>query len=263
MSVNWQEISQRVREMRTSNRMSQKEFSAILGMSRSAYAQFEIGAMNLSLDAIVLLCEHFKLSLETIVLGKETIYSTSNPTTLLEKGTPLAVTVDSYGKERIVLVDIKARASYPQYRLENSYYRPLPSFSLPGEMFQQATYRCFELEGDSMEKTLFAGDWVVAKFVDLSLSNYKDNYVYILITNEDVLIKRVKIISDEIIELRSDNDFYSPIRVQRSEIKEAWFAVKKISGNFMNHDLSTQQTINLVAAELLSLKSRIEKIENK
>lgn len=238
--------------------MSQAEFAALIGMSRSAYGQVETGAINIGLEALVMISEHFHVSLNALILGND-----QKPVNISSGISSIAVTVDSYGRERIVMVDLKARASYPAHRMEASYYKPLPSFSFPGEEFQQASFRCFEVEGDSMERTIYPGDWIIAKYIDLTVQAFKDGYVYVIITADDVLIKRVEPLKDSEVILHSDNSFYKPIIIDRSEIREAWLAVKKVSSNFTRHDHDSNQVVNAMAREILTIKEQIFNLENK
>jgi transcriptional regulator with XRE-family HTH domain len=236
--------------------MSQAEFATIIGMSRSAYGQVETGAINIGLEALVAACNHFGVTLDAIIFGNDQKTVTSNNLT------SVAVTVDTIGRERIVFIDSKARASYPAYRLENSYFKPLHSFSLPGEEYQQSSYRCFEIEGDSMEKTLFNGDWVVSRYVDLSSQSLRDGYVYVIVTSEDIVIKRIELEADSIVTLISDNSFYKPVKIAFNTIREAWICTKKISGNFTPIKSDNAGLIEILGDELLNLKQRIINLEN-
>lgn len=236
--------------------MSQAEFAALIGMSRSAYGQVETGAINIGLDAIVQVCSHFNYTLDAIILGSD--QKTDNR----QLSGTLTVTLDHTGRERIVLIDNKARASYPAYRVEQSFFKPLPSFSLPGEEYQQASYRCFEIDGDSMEKTLHSGDLVVCKYVDIANQNLREGYVYVIVTAEDIIVKRLEVIRDSRLVLLSDNSFYKPIEVNLNEVKEVWFCTKKISGNFTPNKSENSGIIELLGNELSDLKKRIINLEN-
>jgi len=62
---------------------------------------------------------------------------------------PKVVTVDSSEQENMVLVNAKAAAGYPQNIQDTSWYKELPAFDLPLPEFRNATYRGFQVEGDS------------------------------------------------------------------------------------------------------------------
>ena len=94
---------------------------------------------------------------------------------------PIVVTVDEAGEENIVMVDTKAAAGYPTRFLEPEYYKELPAFKLPGSDYRNGTFRCFQVEGDSMTDSLQNGDFVVADFATIILKiSAKDIYMLLL-----------------------------------------------------------------------------------
>ena len=149
------------------------------------------------------------------------------------KSKVVTVVTNDLGDERIVHVPVSAQAGYGGNLRDPSYFKELPAFSLPDYRFKTGTHRCFDISGDSMEPTLFNGDKVVCSLIETEQwgSAIKDNFVYVIVTHTDVLIKRLrnKIKSSGIIELCSDNDFYDPIALELPDICEIWYVRVKIS----------------------------------
>ena len=135
--------------------------------------------------------------------------------------------------ERIVHVPVPAQAGYAGQISNPTFIQDLPTFSLPDYKYKIGTHRSFDVAGDSMEPTLFEGDKVICSFLEPTLweTSIKDNYVYVIVTRGDVLVKRVfnYIKSDNQIELHSDNDFYEPYMVNMADLKEIWYVRAKIS----------------------------------
>ena len=102
--------------------------------------------------------------------------------------------------------------------------------------------------------TLFEGDKVVCNFLDPTLweTEIKDNYVYVIVTKADVLIKRVNnhLKEDNQLLLLSDNTFYQPYRIGLGEIKELWYVRAKISP-FLP---SPQNISNIIRDEMLEMR---------
>lgn len=145
---------------------------------------------------------------------------------------------DSDGKsqtnqlDKIVYVPMAAHAGYAEQFTDPVFLSDLVSFSLPDYKFQHGTYRCFDVVGDSMEPSLYAGDKVVCSQVDLSFyrSAIRANHVYVVIMEDGVVVKRVIGGSDaKSIKCISDNDYYTPFDIEISEIKELWYVEVKIS----------------------------------
>ena len=135
--------------------------------------------------------------------------------------------------ERILHVPVSAYAGYTEQFHDEVFLDDLVSFSLPDYKFQHGTYRCFDIAGDSMEPSLFAGDKVVCSQVDNNnlYSSVRNNLVYVVVLDRSVVIKRVinKIRESGKFTLISDNNFYEPFDVSVNEVREIWHVEVKIS----------------------------------
>lgn len=165
-----------------------------------------------------------------IFTGNGAMIDTEN--TDLKDNVPVVV-LDKKESERIVHVPIAAQAGYGGQLHETHFFEELPTFTLPDMRFSKGTFRCFDVAGDSMEPTLFQGDKIVCSYIDPEsfVHAIKDNFVYVIVTEGDVLVKRVvnKIRDTGCIELFSDNTYYDPYPLNIKEVKEIWYVKVKIS----------------------------------
>jgi len=170
----------------------------------------------------------------------------------------LTVVTDAQNDERIVHVPVPAQAGYAGENLDPLFFEELPTYTLPDYKYRVGTHRSFDVAGDSMEPTLFEGDKAVCSYLEPGLweTSLKDNYVYVVVTRGDVVVKRVfnKIKSERCLELRSDNDFYQPYKMPIGDVREIWYVRAKISP-FLPSPNSIQ---NLVRAEMQELKEVIQ-----
>lgn len=171
---------------------------------------------------------------------------------------PKVITVDSQGKENVVLVPVKARAGYLNGYGDPKFIEKLPAYRLP--WINNGTHRIFEVEGMSMHDTLYPGDGVICSFVE-DFSHIRDGYVYTVITrNEGVVIKRVlnRINSDGKLILKSDNyrdrSLYPNIVIEPDDILELWFGVVKLTRQF-------SQPLELYK-RVVDLEGRLTLLEN-
>jgi len=145
----------------------------------------------------------------------------------------LTIVTNSTNDERIVHVPVPAQAGYASELTNPVFIQDLPSFSLPDYKYKVGTHRSFDVAGDSMEPTLFEGDKVVCSFLEPTLweTAIKNNYVYVIVTRADILVKRIfnKIKEEKRLELLSDNNFYETEYITLSEIREMWYVRAKIS----------------------------------
>jgi hypothetical protein len=161
-------------------------------------------------------------------------------------------------RERIIHVPEPAQAGYAGDKTDLDFMGELPTYSLPDFKYQTETHRSFDVAGDSMEPTLFEGDKVVCSFIEPRRwdSLIKDNYVYVIVTRGDVLVKRLvnKIRIDRTLELHSDNDFYKPFAIPIGDIREIWYARVKISP-FLP---SPQKILEMTYSELKELRQTVQ-----
>jgi len=165
----------------------------------------------------------------------------------------LTIVTDSKDEERIVHVPVPAQAGYAAEMAGPSFVHDLPSFTLPDYKYKVGTHRSFDVAGDSMEPTLFEGDKVICSYVEPVLweNAIKDNYVYVIVTRGDVLVKRVfnHLKDEKALLLASDNVFYDPYRVYMNDIREIWYVRAKISP-FLPSPQSLQNRIHEEMREL-------------
>lgn len=186
------------------------------------------------------------------------IYTGQGPLYMTEEGDTsfrvLTVVTNSANDERIVHVPVPAHGGYASELSNPVFIQDLPSFSLPDYKYKVGTHRSFDVSGDSMEPTLFEGDKVVCSFLEPTLweTAIKNNYVYVIVTQGDVLIKRAHnyLKEDRQIELQSDNSFYEPYRISLGHIREMWYVRAKISP-FLP---SPQNISNMIRDEMLEMR---------
>ncbi len=170
---------------------------------------------NVTIDLIAKVVEHYQLNAQYLYTGKGDMFLNGEPTTLTE-----------YTKGNIGYVPVAAQAGYGGQVHTAILESEMPHFNLPGYDYKTGLHRCFDISGDSMEPTLFAGDKVVCSSIDVNNwhTKIRDGFVYIVITMDSVYVKRVnnKLKAEQLLVLNSDNSFYEPFEVPVIELKEVW-----------------------------------------
>jgi phage repressor protein C with HTH and peptisase S24 domain len=181
--------------------------------------------------------ELLRKAIETYKLNPVYLFTGEGPMFLKEEDHKnfrvLTIVTDAKNDERIVHVPMPAQAGYASESTDPTFIQDLPTYTLPDYKYKVGTHRSFDVSGDSMEPTLFEGDKVVCSYLEPSLweSSVKDNYVYVIVTKGDVLVKRIenRMKEDKTLLLISDNAYYEPFAMKISEIKEIWYVRAKIS----------------------------------
>lgn len=187
---------------------------------------------------------------------------TRNEQTSLTHKMPLVVTVDSQGKDNIVMVPVSAQAGYLSGYGDQEFIQTLPTFRLP--TLNNGTFRMFQLKGHSMYPTMHDKSYVAAEWVENWVKDIKDNKLYVIVIqsdeNEGVLVKRVlnRIKKYDSLYLKSDNrKEYPNITVKPSDIKEVW-EVKLYLGWDLPDPALLYDRVGDLEAEMMYLKSRLK-----
>lgn len=133
-------------------------------------------------------------------------------------------------------------------------------FHLPAAILQKGKrYAAFPITNDSMVPTIGSQDTVVAFLLDKGEWQYiNNNYVYVIITRNGAVIKRVlnKLAENGHLWARSDNYQYAPYDIPLDEIVSIWQARLKFSFNFRQEELH-------ILERLSDLEYRMDRLENK
>ena len=245
----------RFKQVREEHHFTQADFAKILNIKNST-ADIERGKTKISGQVVTKLLQEFQIN-PLWLFGKSNQKRLSlNYNTI----SPKVVTVDSQNNENIVLVNVKAAAGYPHNIQDLDWYQQLPAFDIPLPEYRNATYRGFQVEGDSMLPILEPKEWVIGKGVN-SLSEVNNNAICVVVLAESVLVKKIKKHKDPFsITLLSFNSEYAPYPIQTHQILELWEVNSKLSFNLENNPNTT--SIKQLEEAMYALTSEVRNLKN-
>lgn len=216
----------RFTEIRRNLGYTQVEFASLLGLSNTT-ADIERGRTKLSGKVVSELLKQFKINPLWLFGESEQQYLETSNTNVI----PKVVTVDSEQNDNMVLVNAKAAAGYPQNIADTSWYQQLPAFDLPIPEFRNATYRGFQVEGDSMLPNLHPGEWVLARAIE-HIDHISANKMYVVVLQDAIMVKKIeKRPNSNNVTLVSLNETYPPYDIKPFQIQEIWEVSSKITFN--------------------------------
>jgi len=242
--------------LRKENRVrSSRQFALSLEYLPQSLSEILKGRRDVTIELL-------RKAVETYRINPVYIYTGEGPMFMSEEDHKnfrvLTIVTNGQDDERIVHVPVPAQAGYAGQMTDPTFIQDLPTYSLPDYKYKVGTHRSFDVAGDSMETTLFEGDKVICSYLEPTLwgSSIKDNYVYVVVTRGDVLVKRVTnfLKKEKQLELISDNTFYEPFRVELGDVREIWYVRAKLSP-FLP---SPQNIKNLLHTEIQELQSTIK-----
>ncbi len=233
---------------------TQSEFANLLGVS-STTADIERGRTKLSGKLVAELLKQFKINPLWLFGESDSKYLETARTSVI----PKVITVDSGDRENMVLVNAKAAAGYPQNIQDVSWYKQLPAFDLPIPEFRNATYRGFQVEGDSMLPNLKPGEWVLARAVE-HIDDVNPNKMYVVVLEDAVLVKKIeKRPNSNNITLVSLNETYPPYDIKPFQIQEIWQVSSRIT---FGEDATTEKGLLRQLQESMDeLKSQLTHVK--
>lgn len=260
-------ISKNIKFLRKKNYYTQETFAEALEIKRSLVGAYEEGRADPRINNLIKICELFNVSLDVFInkdvstLSEEELFG-KNDITAKEKLKVLSITVDQNDEENIELVPQKASAGYTNGYADPEYIEDLPRFRLP-MLPRNATYRAFEISGDSM-LPLLPGTVIIGEYVE-DARYVKNGNTYILVTEkEGIVYKRVFNYLDERgkLYLVSDNKSYAPYDVAADDIMEIWEAKAFISVNFPMPGSEEDMTLDKLTDIVSEIKHDIVKIKD-
>jgi hypothetical protein len=209
---------------------SSRQFALSLEYLPQSLSEILRGRRDATIELLRKAIDKYSLNPTYLFQGKGPLFMTEDEAPNLRI---LTVVTDGNKEEKIVHVPVPAQSAYVNSRKNPLFFEELPAYSLPDYHYMEGSHRSFDVAGDNMEPTLYEGDKVVCSFLEPAFweTGLKDNYVYVIVTRSDILVKRVinKIREKRQIHLLSDNQFYEPYWVDTADIKEIWYVRSKIS----------------------------------
>jgi len=217
--------ARRFKKVREEQHYTQQAFAELLDIGSST-ADIERGKTKLSGKVVMELLHQFNIN-PLWLFGKSfTQYVDINGGDV----SPKVITLDIEGNESILLVNQKAAAGYPHNIQDTEWYETLPAFHIPLPEYRNASYRGFQVEGDSMLPNIRPNEWVLGRAVP-SVSEASDSKIYIVVLKDSVLVKKLQKVvnSRDKVRLISLNDTYLPIDVSVKDIQELWMVNSKLT----------------------------------
>ena len=205
---------------------TQTDFAKLLGVKNTT-ADIERGRTKLSGKVVAELLKQFKINPLWLFGESDQKHLDTSKTSVI----PKVVTVDNSDNDNMVMVNAKAAAGYPQNISDTSWYSQLPAFDMPIPEFRNATYRGFQVEGDSMLPNLRPNDWVLARAIE-HIDHVSPNKMYVVVLQDSVMVKKIeRKPNSNNITLVSLNETYPPYEIKPFQIQEIWEVSSKLTFN--------------------------------
>jgi phage repressor protein C with HTH and peptisase S24 domain len=220
--------SYNLKEIRQLYNLTQQEFAAALGITRELVNKMEKGRTGVSKATSAMVARF---------LSERQSEINSHPGNEVQFfGLPSRSNSLPYHLQRreqkfhpdsieVPLVGIKAQAGYVKGFEQVDYMDSLQKYALPpGVNPTGAVWSYFEVEGESMEPTFFAGDVILASMLPQEdWQEIKNFCVYVILTEDRLMVKRVYRKNESQWVLISDNEESNPqVLLDLDKVKQVW-----------------------------------------
>ncbi|MFO7256277.1 MAG: LexA family transcriptional regulator [Bacteroidota bacterium] len=256
-------VNSNLKFLRTRQGLTQKQFAEKLGLKQSAIGAYEERRATPPLPCLLKICQVFGVSLDVLTQKDLSKLPEKEWKWQMPRREVLAITVDSTGKENVELVTQKASAGYLNGYQDPEFIAELPRVSIP-VLPRNATYRAFEIKGDSM-LPLQPGTIVFGEYVD-DPNAIKSGKLYVVVTrDEGIVFKRVyNLLKEEgRLLMVSDNRSYPPYPVKADDILEVWSAKGFFSMKFPEPEASETVPADHLALTVVRLQDEVRRLKGK
>jgi len=257
-------VNKNLKYLRTRQGLTQKQFAEKLGLKQSAIGAYEEERAMPPLACLTDIADMFKISLDLLIRQDLSKVPDSEWKSQKRGKDVLAITVDSSDRENVELVSQKASAGYLNGYQDPEFISELPKMNVP-VLPRNATYRAFEIKGDSM-LPIPSGSIVFGEYVE-DLDSVKNGKPYVVVTREEgIVFKRVYnfLNEEQRLLLVSDNRQYAPYPVKGEDVMEIWSAKGYFSNRFPDVESDhASVSMDQMALTILHLQDEIQKAKKK
>lgn len=257
-----QSTAERLIEIRTVLKLSQMAFASQISITQGALSQLETGKSTLSLQTIQKLCEVYCVDSNWLLLGlgespfRQKAKSEDMPVdknTKIKEKTTRSFNIDTL----IPLISEEAHAGYIKNCETPDYLSTLDVYRIPG--FEKSDCRMFEIAGDSMMPTIHPREIVVTERV-MPITSIQDGSLYVVVTAEGVVAKRVYLHEENHFVFKSDNANFKSYSLPKEEVLQIWAIRAKITTELAPETETQVARFESIESEIKALREQISNL---
>ncbi|MCB0689247.1 MAG: LexA family transcriptional regulator [Saprospiraceae bacterium] len=220
-------LTKNLKYLRKRMSVTQEEMATELDLKKSTYASYENEEGNTPpAKTLYAIARKFEVSMESLFEVDYTVLGSQDTLKISDREIYFPVSVDLDGTELIDVVPAtyQAQAGYINDYSDPAYIRSLPKINWDLGTYEGGSKRIFQIAGDSM-LPIPSHSFILG--VRKQYEELVNDQAYIVVTQHNILFKRIRKEEDSII-LISDNSFFPPQQVKADEVLQYWKALKAI-----------------------------------
>lgn len=169
------------------------------------------------------------------------------------------VVTDPAGGQLITVIDARAAAGLPTDGDNPQFWKDRQTFSMPFPQFQSGEYVLMQISGDSMQPTIYPGDWVFCRRIH-DWKEIRDGYIHVIVTKDGVVAKRVlnRVEKRQALALQSDNTAYTTYDEPIEGILQVWKVEMKMSATLRNEGADMRKDVDGLKKTITEVLDRLK-----
>ncbi|MEL6534476.1 MAG: helix-turn-helix domain-containing protein [Bacteroidota bacterium] len=257
---------QKLREIRTTLNLKQDQMASKAGLSQRDISLLENGKKEFIPTRYMRFLNRAGINLNWLFADEapnEAMQSEFAPSVRMmnaKNGQGIFDKMDANITSRTVPVVTRNQLSHYPENLENQvYFEQLPHILLPPDDLPEVPTRCFQLDDDSMADTLLPFDYIVAQQIEKWQERLRPGFLYIWVTQHDILVRRLVEITEHVLRVRGDHESYPEVALVREQVHEVWQVRGRLSFQLPAHPHDLQNQLGQIRANLESIQGQLEK----
>ena len=251
-------IGKNIKKIRTVRKLSQQQFSELFSLSRTSVGAYEEERAEPKIETLIQIAHYFGLSVDILLTKELSVNDLYNIDVLNQRMDKVHNIKPSNVPKAMVagvpLVSAKKYVEYTVHHKNKDFLANLDRVNVP--VSGKGIMRAFEMQGSEMEyhqHGLHHGDILMC--TQISLEEIERDHILVIVSQKNLIIRRVDSVEKEHIKLISDDPNYPNVLVDTSEVIEFWRVRGKYS-TYLNPP-------KLIEEKLLRLEKRLEVLEKK
>lgn len=256
-------IGKNIRKIRTVKKFSQAAFAEIFNLARPSVGAYEEERSEPKLETVIQIASYFGISIDSLLTKELTINDLYNFNIHLEQDVKVETFEKKSGPDtnfiKSVLVPGDKQIEYIVHINNRDFISSLPKVLIPKH--HHKNIRAFEMITDDMHNNfhgLNLGDLVLSQKMN-SPHQFANKQLYVIITNEKIIIRRV-ISKNGVLELVPDNSNFNTIEIEKGIVLEVWEVTGYFSQKIEAPTLISERIMHL-ENQFDNLNERLMKME--
>ncbi len=254
--INLSYVGENIKKIRQAKKLSQADFSKIFNLARASVGAYEEGRSEPKIEMLISMANYFGISIDALLTRKLTVNEIFNVNTLNEKlnrahqlkGSP------KRSDRTVRLVKADGYLDYVVHHPEKSFLDSLEETGFPS--LNQRPNMAFEMNGTEMtvgNHGIKHGDILFGKEVDKKEVDTLINKVLVVITDRELVIRRLSRMESHILILSADDTQYTDKPIKIDTVFKV-FEVVTVASQYIPVPDNTEDRLSRIEEELKKLK---------